>query len=87
MLVHQKTTLGRCYCIKSFCSLKTLEKCFEKLYFCITYNSAQKHDGFIGFKNACSRAKTYVILTSLDGPECVYVPKKKRASTARELPD
>ena len=54
-------------------------------------------------ENACSRAKSYVILTSLnyvismyvtvddvyfcDGIECVYVKYKRRASTARELPD
>ena len=30
------------------------------------YNCAQKHDGFVGFENACSRAKTYVILTPLN---------------------
>ena len=62
------------------------------------YNGAQKHEGFVGFENACSRAKTYVILTSLnyitvddisfcDGLEYVHVRYKSRASTARELPD
>ena len=41
-----------------------LEKCFKKVKFVFnTYNDSQKHEGFIGFKNACSRAKTYVILT------------------------
>ena len=30
------------------------------------YNGAQKHEGFVGFYDACSRAKTYVILTSLN---------------------
>ena len=65
--------------------------------------ASKKHEGFVGFENACSRAKTFVILTSLnyfismhvtvdninfyDGLECVYVKYKSRASTARELPD
>ena len=59
MLVHQKTMFGRCYCIKSFCHLKTFEKkrC-ERVHFCFTINDAKKHEGFVGFKNACSRAKT-----------------------------
>ena len=30
------------------------------------YNGAQKHAGFVGFENACSRVKNYVILTSLN---------------------
>ena len=51
--------------IKSFCHFKTLEKRFEKFNF-YYYNGAQKHDGFVGFEKACSRAKTYVILTSLN---------------------
>ena len=58
MLVHRKTMFGRCYCIKSFSHLKTFEKRFERVHFCFTINGAQKHDGFVGFKNACSRAKT-----------------------------
>ena len=57
----------------------------------------------IGFENACSRAKTFVIITSLnyvhfyartvdkvnfcDGLECVYLKYKSHASTAREMPD
>ena len=36
MLMYQKTMFDRCYCIKSFSHLKTLEKRFEKLIFCIT---------------------------------------------------
>ena len=86
------------YCIKSFCHLKTLKKRFKNsfLYY---YNGMQKHEGFIGFigfENACSRARTYVILTSLnyvddvnfcDGLECIYVKYKIFASTACELPD
>ena len=61
MLVYQKTMFDRYYCIKSFCHLKTLEKRFKKIIFV-----AQKHEEFVGFENACSRAKTYVILTSLN---------------------
>ena len=30
------------------------------------YNGAQKHEGFVGFEKACSRAKTYIILMSLN---------------------
>ena len=68
-----------------------------------SYNGAQKHKGFIGFENICSRAKTYVIQISLnyfisvyviaddvnfcDGLECVNVKYKSRASTAHELPE
>ena len=65
MLVYQKTMFDRYYCIKSFYHLKTLEKRFEKfiLYY---YNGVQKHEGFVGFENACSRAKTFVILTPLN---------------------
>ena len=65
MLVYQKNMFDRYYCRKSFCHLKTLEKCFEKfiLYY---YNGVQKHEGFVDFENPCSRAKTCVILTSLN---------------------
>ena len=62
--MYQKTMFDRYYCINSFCHLKTFEKCFEKLFF-YYYNGAQKHDRFVGFENARSRAKTYVIITSL----------------------
>ena len=65
MLMHQKTMFDRYYCIKSFCHLKTLEKSFEKFLFLYYYNGAQKHEELVGFENACSRAKAYVILTSL----------------------
>ena len=64
MLVYQKTMFDRYNYIKSFGHLKTLQKRFEKFNF-YYYNGAQKHDGFVGFEKACSRAKTYVILTSL----------------------
>ena len=66
MLVYQKTMFDRYNCIKSFCHLKTLVKNASKSYFLYYYNGAQRDDAFIGFKNACSRATTYVILTSLD---------------------
>ena len=65
MLMHQKTMSDRYFCIKSFCHMKTLEKRLEKiiLYY---YNGAQKHEGFVGFENTCSRAKSYVTLMSLN---------------------
>ena len=59
MLVYQKTMFE--HCINSFCHLKTLEKRLEKYY-----NGSQNHEGFIGFENACCRAKSYVILMSLN---------------------
>ena len=62
MLVYQKTMFDRYYCIMSFCHLKNTSKS-SFLYY---YNGVQKHDGFVGFENACSRATTYVILTSLN---------------------
>ena len=66
MLVYQKTMFDRYYSIKSFYHLKTTKKRFEKLIFSITIMACKKHEGFVGFENACSRAKTYVILTSLN---------------------
>ena len=70
----------------------------SKSSFLYYYNGAQKHEGFLGFENACSRAKTYAIKASLitlmsmhdtvddvnfcDGLDCVYVKYKSRASTA-----
>ena len=42
-----------------------MEKRFEKFSF-VLQNGVQKHEGFVRFKKACSRAKTYVILTSLN---------------------
>ena len=41
----------RCYCKKPFCHLKTLEKFFEYLI-----NMLPFMEGFVGFKNTCSRA-------------------------------
>ena len=48
-----------------FWTLENLGNRFEKIivYY---YNGAQKHEGFVGFEKACSRAKTYAILTSLN---------------------
>ena len=62
MFVYQKTMFDRYYCIKSFCHLKNASKS-SFLYY---YNGAQKHEGLVGFEKACSRAKTYFILTSLN---------------------
>ena len=61
MLVYQKIMFDRYYFIKSFGQLKTLEKGIEKL-FLYYYNGSQKHEAFIGFENAFSRATTYIIL-------------------------
>ena len=67
MLVYQKTMFNLYDCVKSLCHLKTLEKHFEKFIFVlIYYNGVQKHELLVGFENACSRAKTYVNLTSLN---------------------
>ena len=33
MLVYKKSMFDRCYCIKTFCCLKTSEKSFEKFFF------------------------------------------------------
>ena len=38
----------------------------SEISFLYHYNGAQKHGGFVCFEKACSRAKTYVILTSLN---------------------
>ena len=65
LVVYQKTMFDRYYCIKSFCHLKTLENA-SKNSFLYYYNGAQKHEGFVGFEKVCSRAKTYVILMSLN---------------------
>ena len=65
MLVYQKTMFDRNYCIKLLCHLKTLEKRFEKFIFYF-YNGVQKHEGSVGSENACSTAKTNVIIRSLN---------------------
>ena len=38
----------------------------SKSSFLKNYGGAHKPEGFVGFENACSRAKTYVILTTLN---------------------
>ena len=65
MFVYQKIMFDQYYNIKSFCRLKTSEKCLRSS-FLFYYNGAQKHEGFVGFENFCSRAKTNGILTSLN---------------------
>ena len=65
MLVYQKTMFDRYNCIKSFCHSKTLKNASKSL-FLYYYNGAQKHEGFVGFENTSSSAKTYVILTPLN---------------------
>ena len=39
---------------------------WEPCILLIYYNGTQKHEGYVGFEKACSRAKTYVILTPLN---------------------
>ena len=59
--MHQKTMFDHCYCIKThFVACILLIKCLKTINFCITYNGAQKYEGYLGFKNACSTAKTYL---------------------------
>ena len=65
MLVNQKTMFDCYYCIKSICHWKLWKKA-PKSSFLYHYYGVQKHEGFVGFEKACSRAKTYVILTSLN---------------------
>ena len=60
-----ETMFGHYYCIKSFWHMKTLEKRFIN-FILHCYNSARKHKRFEGFANACSRAKTNVILMSIN---------------------
>ena len=64
--IYQKTMFDRYYYIKSFCHLKNFDKALRKSSFLYYYNDAQKHEGMVGFENAPARAKTYVILTSLN---------------------
>ena len=53
MSVYQKTMFDRYYCIV----ILLLEK-IGKNAVCFTYNGTQKHEGFIYFKKACSRAES-----------------------------
>ena len=52
MLVYQKTMFDRYYC-RVILSLENFGKTLQNYY-----NGMQKHKGFVGFENACSRAKT-----------------------------
>ena len=54
----------------------------------VTYNGTQNHDGFVGLKNACSRAKTHVILhitvddaNFCEGPRMCIARVNSHAST------
>ena len=49
--------------VKRYYCIKALENA-SKSSFLYYYNGTKKHEGFLGFENACSRAKTYIILTS-----------------------
>ena len=61
-----KNMFDRLYCIKIFLSLENFGKNASQCSVLYYYNGAQKHEGFVGFENACSRVTTYVILTSLN---------------------
>ena len=63
MLLYQKTMCLIVSIAKSQLSLENFGKRF-KSHFLYYYNGEQRHEGLLGFENACSRAKTYVILTS-----------------------
>ena len=69
MLEYQKTMFDRVFvcffCIKSFCHLKTLEKTLRKVHFCITLMVRKRMNDSV-LPKTCFRAKTYVILTSLN---------------------
>ena len=64
-VVYQKTMFDRYYWIKSFCHLKIWNNAW-KSSFLYYFNGVQKHEGSIGFDKACSRAKTCIILSSLN---------------------
>ena len=90
MLVYQKTMFDCYYCIKSFCFLNLFGKTLKSSIFVLPI-IPQTYEGFVGFKNACSRAKTYAILTLLNYVHDlvrmrIHISSKK-ASTACELPD
>ena len=61
MLVHQIIVIA----LSHFVTWKLWKNTSKSscLYY---YNDAQKNEGFVGFEKACYRAKTYVILTSLN---------------------
>ena len=49
---------------KVILSLENFGKNTSKSSYLYYFKGTQKHKGFVNLKNACSRAKTYVILTS-----------------------
>ena len=57
---YQKTMSDHYYC------LVILSKSALKSSLLYYKNGAQKHEGFVGFKNTCSTARSYVILMSLN---------------------
>ena len=42
---------------KVILSLENFGKTLWKVHFCITIMARKKHEGFVGFENACSRVK------------------------------
>ena len=59
--MYQKTILDRYFCKKIILSLENFRKNGSKISFLYYYNGRIHR-----FENTCSRAKTYVILTSLN---------------------
>ena len=66
MFVYQKTMFACYHCTKSFCHLKNVEIRIKKFVFVFTCNGAHKRERSVGFKNTYNRAKTCVIVTSLN---------------------
>ena len=66
MSMNQKSMFDRYYCIKNILSLENFGKNLSKSSFSCTYNGAERYVTCIRFENAASRAKTNVILTSLN---------------------
>ena len=78
-------------------SLVNIGKMLRKVHCCITFNGAQKHEGFVDFKNARSRANTFTKLGSLLCTlllmalifvitlECVCVRSNSCASTGLQI--
>ena len=72
ILVYQKTMFDHFYLIQSL-PIENIGKMLWKVQnFCIAYNGVQKHEVFSGFENACSRALTFIILTSLNLFTCMH---------------
>ena len=51
---------------KVILSLENFGKTLRKVHYCITKNGAQSMKDSSVLKNACSRANTYIILTSIN---------------------